>query len=258
MSVLQQGNVGLTETFEQYVNFMPDGSAEAVMKYRVPWNTLFSYVPTALQPHPTFSSLLYYDGEASKEEGDVGNLINHYRGIYASNPSAFEQVDGQISTTAEPLETAPIFYGPTRPANPTGFDDIAAPLNHYDINAVNLALQTNADPIFSGYPGGYSQGPKAYSYYLKKITGRDSYFRVGYTWRRHFCTTAVPDYTNFVGYIVIPPTTPFAPPTPPNPSQNYLFSGIGWRQQGGVVTVDEEYTLSGPGGWDIDLYSFPG
>lgn len=249
-------NPKFLETFEQTVNFMPDGSAEAVMKYRVPWANLFTYVPTGLQPHPTFPALLYYDGEASKEEGGMGNLLNRYRGIYAADPIAFTQVDGAISTTAEPLETAPLFYGPTRPINPTGFDDIDAPLNHYDINAVNLALQYNTDPIFTGYPSGYSQGTKAYSYYLKKITGRDSYFRVGFVWRRHIVQPTVPDYTNLVGYIVLPPNTPFPPPTPPA-GQNYLFSGIAWRQQGGVVTVDEEYQLSGPGGWDIDLYTYP-
>lgn len=246
MSVFQQGNVGLTETFEQNINFMPDGSAEAVMKYRVPWNTLFNYVPTALQPHPTFPALLYYDGEASKEEGNVGNLINRYRGIYASNALAFTQVDGAISTTSEPIETAPIFAGPP------GTSPDSAPVTRSDIALVGAALQNNTPPA---NVDSTLSGAKAITYYNKKLRGIDSFYRTGFTWRRHFCSNSVPNYTNLVGYIVIPPSYPYSPPSPPS-GQNYLFSGIGWRQQGGVVTVDEEYQLSGPGGWDIDLYTF--
>lgn len=247
----------LLRTFEDTGVIMPDGSAEFTLKQRVPWAQLFSYVPQPLAPHPDFPALLYYDGEVQHEEGGIGNLISRYRGIFASDPTKLEQVEGRISTTAEPIETAPLFYGPVRPINPVDFNDKDAPLNHYDINAVNLALANNTDPIFDGYPNGYSKGKQAVNYYLKRVTGRDSYFRVGYTWNRHFVSNIVPDYTNLVGYIVIPPQAPFAPPKPPDPSQNYLFSGIGWRQQGGVVTIDEEYTLSGPGGWDIDLYTFP-
>lgn len=240
-------NGQLLETFEQTVNFAPDGTAEAVMKYRVPWDNLFSYVPNALSPHPTFPALLYYDGEASKEEGKMGNLINRYRGIFVGDPSAFEQVDGQISTTAEPLETAPIFAGPP------GTDPDSAPVTRNDIALVGAALQNNTPPTSVDST---LSGPKAVTYYTKKLRGIDSFYRTGFVWRRHYAQTSVPDYTNLVGYIVTPPSTPYAPPDPPA-GQNYLFSGIGWRQQGGVVTIDEEYQLSGPGGWDIDLYTYP-
>lgn len=257
MSVIQQGNVALTETEEQSVNFMPDGSAEATMKWRVPWSQLFTYVPSTLQPHPVFPALLYYDGECSKESGDVGNLINRYRGIYQANPSVFEQVDGSISTTAEPIETAPIFAGVPE-ADPTGNNPSITPVPYADINTVNLALQNNNAPgPFIGTKKNGNGVLLSQVYYLKRIRGIDSFFRVGFTWRRNYVSNAVPDYTNLVGYIVTPPNTPYSPPSPP-PGQNYLFSGIGWRQQGGVVTINEEYQLSGPGGWDIDLYTYPG
>lgn len=239
-------NPQLLETWEQAVNFMPDGSAEAVMKYRVPWDQIFSYVPTALQPHPVFSALLYYDGNAVKEEGGMGNLTNHYRGIYASNPYGFTQYDGAISTTAEPIETAPIFAGPP------GTNPDTAPVTRNDIAIVGNALANNTPPTSVD---ALLSGPKAITYYNKKLRGIDSFYRTGFVWRRHFCAGEVPSYTNLVGFIVIPPTTPQAPPDPP-PGQNYLFTGIGWRQQGGVVTIDEEYQLSGPGGWDIDLYTY--
>jgi hypothetical protein len=49
--------------------------------------------------------------------------------------------------------------------------------------------------------------------------------------------------------------TPAAPaPTPPT-GQNYLCIGISWQRQAGVVTIMEDYQLSGPGGWDPDLYA---
>jgi hypothetical protein len=43
-------------------------------------------------------------------------------------------------------------------------------------------------------------------------------------------------------------------PTPPS-GQNYLCIGVSWNKTAGVVTIVEEYQLSGPGGWDQDLYS---
>ena len=247
MSVTIQ-NGRLLETEEQHGNLMPDGSAEFTMKYRVPWDQLFNYIPQPLEPHPTFPALLYYDGEVSKEKGKMGNIINRYRGIFASNPSAFEQVDGDISTTAEPIETCPLFAGPP------GTDPDHSPVTRNDIAIVGNALANNTTP---SSVDSLLSGAKAKTYYTKKLRGIDSFYRTGATWRRHFISGSVPDYTNLVGYIVIPPSIPFAPPSPPA-GQNYLFSGIAWRQQGGVVTVDEQYQLSGPGGWDIDLYTYPG
>lgn len=240
-------NGQLLESYEQQGTIMPDGSAEFTMKYRVPWDNLFSYLPSPLQPHPTFPALLYYDGEVSKEEGAMGNLINRYRGIFASDPISLEQVDGTIATTAEPIETSPVFTGPP------GTSPDQSPVTRNDISVVGNALANNSPPASVD---SLLSGPQAVLYYTKKLRGIDSFYRTGFTWRRHYCSTSIPDYTNLVGYIVIPPSSPFAPPSPPT-GQNYLFSGIGWRQQGGVVTIDEEYQLSGPGGWDTDLYTAP-
>jgi len=241
-------NAQLLRTWEDSGAILPDGSAEFVLKQRVPWNQLFLYVPSPLQPHPDFPALLYYDGEVQHEKGGMGNLISRYRGIFASDPTLLEQVDGSISTTSEPIETTPKFAGPP------GTDPDASPVTRSDIATVGNALANNSppssvDPLLSG--------PAAILYYTKKLRGIDSFYRTGFVWRRHYAASAVPTYTNLVGYIVIPPSTPYAPPTPPA-GQNYLFTGISWRQQGGVVTVDEEYQLSGPGGWDIDLYTYPG
>lgn len=246
----------LLETSDQLVHFMPDGSAEATMKYRVPWDNLFSYVPQALQPHPVFPALKYYDGEASKEDGKMGNLVNRYRGIWGGNPFAFMQVDGQISTTAEPLETAPVFAG--RP----GDDPDHTPVTRNDIAVVGNALANNITPPSS--VDAQLSGSAAKLYYTKKLRGIDSFFRVGFVMRRHYVSDSVPEYVSQVGYIVDPndffpagaPANAATPP-PQDPDQNYLFSGISYRIQGGLVTIDEEYQLSGPGGWDITLYTLP-
>lgn len=259
MSVNQPG-AAFTQTSEEHGTLLPDGSADFSIKWRVPYSQLFNYIPAPLQPHPTFPNLLYYDGEVEKEEGNVGNLILRYRGIFFSNPQAFEQVEGSISTTAEPIETAPIYAGPPG-ADPSGNNPAITPVPYADINTVGLALQNNTAPgAFIGTQV-LKSGPNAgqncsLNYYLKKVRGIDSFYRIGAIWKRHFSVNAVPTYTNLVGYIVTPLTSPYAPPTPPA-GQNYLFAGIAWRQQGGVVTVDEEYQLSGPGGWDVDLYTYP-
>jgi hypothetical protein len=259
MSAQIYGNTYL-ETNRQEITIAPDGSAEATMVYKVPWSTIPTYIPQNLNPHPTFPSLLYYDGSAEKEEGDLGTLTLRYKGIIVNDPTVFEQVDGVISTTAEPLETAPIFTGPW------GTDPDQAPVTRRDIQYVanSLASFTPVDTVVqnlgSNYVGNGSaqdkSGPQAALYFTKKLRGIDSFYRIGFTWRRHYAARTVPTYTNLVGYIVQPPASPFAPPSPPN-GQNYLFTGISWKQQGGVVLVDEEYQLSGPGGWDRDLYTLP-
>lgn len=227
--------------------FNPDGSAEFTTTYKVPWADIFSYVPAALAPHPDFSSLLYYDGRVQHEKGGFGILINHYRGIYTGDPTSFEQVETSIESSSQPIETAPVFTGPP------GTDPVDSPVTPTDISIVGLALQNNTDPedVYSTL-----SSAEAILYFQKKLKGIDSFFLPLHVWRRTFCADTPPDYTDLVGYIVTPPSSPYAPPTPPT-GQNYLFSGISWRQQGGVVTINEDYTLSGPGGWDTDLYTYP-
>ena len=36
--------------------------------------------------------------------------------------------------------------------------------------------------------------------------------------------------------------------------RDYLFNGITWRLQGGLLSVSEDYLLSGPSGWTPYLY----
>lgn len=248
-------NGNLLRTWQDEGTFNPDGSAEFTVTYKVPWADVFSFIPPALDPHPDFPSLKYYDGRVTHEKGALAVLVNHYRGIFGGDPIAFEQVEMNIESSAQPIELSPIFVGPP------GTDPDTAPVTTSDIALVSRALQDNVTPsdIYPGGPGINGEtlsGPTAKTYFQKKLKGIDSFYLPLHTWRRTFCQGDLPTYTDLVGYIVIPPSFPYAPPAAP-PGQNYLFSGISWRQQGGVVSVTEDYQLSGPGGWDVDLYTAP-
>lgn len=250
-------NGKLLRTWQDTGEIMPDGSAEFTLVQRVPWANIFQYVPQPLQPHPDFPALLYYGGSVQHEEGGMGNLVSRFRGIFSDNAAAFMQVDGQVSTTAEPLELAPVFNGNYISGS---YDPDTAPVTRSDIAIVQNFLAggsgidpTTIDPKLSG--------DVARKYFNKKLRGQDSYYRPGFVHRRHYINNEVPEYTELVGTIVDPNDLLLAgapdiavAPTPPS-GQNYLFSGLAYRIQGGVVTIDEEFILSGPGGWDIDLYT---
>lgn len=60
--------------------------------------------------------------------------------------------------------------------------------------------------------------------------------------------------TNFapadVGNVGVISSAPVAAPS----GRNWLYAGKTWSRDGGVYTVNEEWILSGPRGWDSDIY----
>lgn len=237
MSSIHIGSTGLTLQPGESVSQSADGTGRALRSYKCPWTRINDFLPTPLQPHPIFSSLLLYEFNIVREEGDIGRMDYVYYGVLAKDPLLLAQYDVTMATSSEPIETHPRYAYP--PEDP--------PVTATELAKIQQALDTNTDPV------GLTDA--AQNLYLKKRRGIDSYFRVGTNFRKNYITIAPPiDQYSLIGLIV--ELNDVNAPVPPT-GQNYIATGVSWRKQGGVIYVTEESLLSGLGGWDADLYTNP-
>lgn len=219
----------------------PDGSGEATLTFKTTTAgfTLAS-LPNPLSPHPVYTQLKLYEAQAKREPGNIMVVTCTYRGVIVGNKFTFSQQEFNVNTSAEPIETHPTFSNPV--ANP--------PVTPAELAKIQKFLDNNTVPVYTiATTGATAAGVKLYN---KKRRGIDSYLSVGGTYKLTYIQADVPSEYSSIGKIFIAP--PLAP-IPPG-SRNYLYTGLSWRKQGGVVTVNEEYTMSGFNGWDSDLYDF--
>lgn len=229
------GTGGLILQPDQSVSQAPDGSGEARLAYMCRWAQVALYIPTPLQPHPLFPSLLLFEFSTIREPGDLALFACIYRGVLAANPMDLAQYEGNRVVTSEPIETNPIFSYP--PSSP--------PVSPTELVAINLALDNNTAPT--------GLGTVATLLYNKKLRGIDSYYRVGTTFRKSYVSTDIPSSVSGVGLLIDGSPDDNAPTL--GAGQNWLYSGQSWRKSAGVVSVQEEYQASGLGAWDTDLYA---
>ena len=236
MPSIQIGNF-----FEQYqpdgddVKQGPDGSGEATLTYKTTTTgfTLAS-LPNPLSPHPAYSQLKLYEAQAKREPGNVMAVTCTYRGVIVGNKFTYSQQEFNVSTSAEPIETHPLF---SKAVTPT------------ELATIQKFLDNNTVPVYTNaVTNATDAGVKLYN---KKRRGIDSYLSIGGTYKLSYIQENIPTDYAPIGAIIIAPTLA---PIPPG-SRTYLYTGLSWRKQGGVVSVNEEYTMSGPAGWDEELYA---
>jgi len=188
-----------------------------------------------LFPAPNFPSLLCYESDVDREPGGILRITSIYKGVFATNPNQLAQHESQRTLTEAPIETHPKFALPRD--NP--------PVSSAKLAAIELALQNNTGP-------GKDWEPIVKMLFEKKRRGLDSYLKPGAIYKKTYVQREIPGSSdlNKVGKIV----TPGSPAPSPPSGWDYLMMGLSWTKQAGVVTVSEEYQLSGPGGWDPDLY----
>lgn len=218
----------------QSISQAPDGSGEGRLSYKTPWANISRFLPTPLQPHPIFPSLLLFEFTIEREPGDIGRYDCIYRGVLAADPMGLAQYEGTKASTSEPIETHPKFAFPTS----------APPVTPAELVAINLALDNNTTPT--------GLGTLATLLYNKKLRGTDSYYRIGTTFRKSYVSVLIPNNAKAVGLIATDMDSN-APSLPAG--SNYLYTGLSWRKSAGVVAVVEDYQGSGLGSWDTDLYS---
>ena len=237
MATIKIGNVtGAIYQSERPLHLNPDGSAQASLTYKCSDSASVAVVPAYLTPHPYLPELKCYESDLDQEPGGIIRITSIYKGVLASNPEELAQHEYNRTTTEAPIETHPLFAVPYS----------SPPVTPAQLAAIELALQ-NAQPPASSVTGA------ALTLYNKKRRGIESYLKPGGIYKKTYVSSDYPgsDLMNQVGKIATPPS-----PAPTAPSgQNYLCIGVTWVKQAGVVTISEEYQLSGPGGWDPDLYA---
>ena len=232
--VIQIGNVsGAIYQVEQPFHLNPDGSAQAVLTFKQSTSGSIT-IPAYLSAHPNNSALLCYETDVNYEPGGIAVVTSTYRGVYASDVSGLSQFEYNRTVTEAPIETHPKFsYPPDSP-----------PVTADDINAIEIALQNNTK-----LSDDHSDIAKLL--YSKKRVGIESYLRPGANFKKTYVSTSIPSASANVGTIQTPPSPCPAAPSP----QNFLYVGQSWTKVAGVVTIHEEYQLSGHGPWDTDLYN---
>ena len=237
MAAIKIGNVtGAVYQPERPIHVNPDGSAQASLTYKCTTESSAAVIPAYFTPHPFLPSLKCYESDLDQEPGGIIRITSIYKGVLADDPESLAQHDFGRTTAEAPIETHPLFAVP--------YDN--PPVTPTQLAAIELALQ-NAQPPPSTITGA------ALTLYNKKRRGIESYLKPGGIYKKTYVSADYPADALMatVGKIAVPGTPAPAPPT----GQNYLCIGISWTRQAGVVTIMEEYQLSGPGGWDPDLYA---
>ena len=236
MATIKIGNVtGAVYQAERPLHLNPDGSAQASITYKCTTESSFAVIPAYLTAHPFLPDLKAYESDLDQEYGGIIRITTIYKGVLAENPEELAQHDYGRTIAEAPIETHPKFAVPY--ANP--------PVTPTDLAKIELALQNAQDP-----PATLSVIAKLL--YDKKRRGIESFLKPGGVYKKTYVSNDYPGagLVNQVGKI----SEPGSPaPTAPD-GQNYLCIGVSWTKQAGVVTIMEDYQLSGPGGWDPDLY----
>jgi hypothetical protein len=236
MATIKIGNVtGAIYQSERPLHLNPDGSAQASLTYKCTTESSFAVIPAYLTAHPFLPDLKAYESDLDQEPGGIIRITTIYKGVLAENPEELAQHDYGRTTTEAPIETHPKFAVP--------YD--APPVTPTDLATIELALQNATAPPTT-------LSTIATLLYNKKRRGIESFLKPGGIYKKTYVSDSYPGASlmNQVGKIATP-----ASPAPTAPDgQNYLCIGISWSKQAGVVTIMEDYQLSGPGGWDPDLY----
>lgn len=235
---------------DQSLSMAPDGSGEAKLSYKCTWDKVAKYIPTPLQSHPDFPSLLLYEFTTVREPGNIGRFDCIYRGVIASNPMSLMQEEASMTTSSEPLESHPRYAG-YRDAN--GNLPASPPVTADEIAKIQQALDINSTTT-------PAVGARAQELYMKKRYGMDSYLRVGTTYKSNFCQSTAPTSSDYaeVGKKwtagAVKGTFKNAP-IPNSTTEGYLQTEFSWRKMGGAFFITVGLQMSGPSGWD-NIYEY--
>jgi len=237
MPVIQIGNLS--------ANYQPDGdnvhqdamgAGEATLTYKVTavgFN--LSQIPRPLSPHPVYGRLKLFEANAAREAGEWMAVTCTYRGVIISNPLIYMQEQFTVSTSSEPVETHPLFAFPLD--NP--------PVTPDELSMINRYIENNL--VYSGAVAGSTAN--GVLLFEKKRRGINSFLRIGGVYRQSYISAIIPQDYNGIGKIQKVPAAPALPV-----GMNWLWTAYNWRKAGGVVSIELEYTMSGRGGWDVELY----
>ena len=241
-----------SDGYEFRVSF--DSSVTATVTYKISSvGFAISSLPALNSPHPHDARLTLFESAASRESGQIMKVVLTYKGIDAENSQDYAQTEFNAGTTSDPIETHPKFSYPF--SNPGVIPQELCAIkkaleNNIDYGKNNKFINETGETVPATQPG-------RLLYILKKF-GIESYLNLGGTYRRSNVKSAIPtDYSN-VGYItsVIPLGNPPVA-APIIGYRNYLQTSLSWKKQASIVSISEEFMLSGASGWNEHVYTKP-
>jgi len=241
-----------SEGYEFRVSF--DSSVTATVTYKISSDGFsIDDLPKLNSSHPHDDRLTLFESSASRESGQIMKVVLTYKGIDSTLSENYAQSEFNAGTTSDPIETHPKFSYPF--SNP--------PVIPQELSAVKRALENNIDygknNKFINETGESvpATQPGRLLYILKKF-GIESYLNLSGTYRRSYVKTTIPtDYSN-VGYITIVPSLGTPPVSAPTIGyRNYLQTSLTWKKQASIVSITEEFMLSGASGWNEHVYTKP-
>jgi len=268
MAVIQKGKVSeLIRQSDETLKQFADGTLEATIKFKCAFDKRVSFLPKVLQEHPDFPSLKLYEFGGEREPGNIWRYDCIYKGFNAGvDLWALMQEDVTVTTSQEPVETFWKFSYPWE--NP--------PVNNIVLAQIKAAIEANVTDIttLAGWPKWDSEsgkpiwvaittGTPAWELWNLLRRGVTSYRMLSISARLSYCTAATKlppeEFVLRVGTARdgLTNTTALSKATTvPQPSKrNYLFAGLNWTKQGGVIRYVEEHSLSGPNKWNPYLYA---
>ena len=251
-----------------------DGSCTATVTTTIPASgfTIRS-LPQYGSPHPDFPTLLLWETKASREAGSLMKVISTYKGVANGNTRQQAVVEFALALTQDPILTHPKFCG--NPSADLGQSFPNPKINGGEIAAIDTVLKTNAAytknssfivqakfngdaPDIGAIGSTHKSTQVGRLYYMLKRQGIESYLSVGGSYKQSYVDTVIaPDIYNFLGKVI---------PASANPSigniqqclssqkRNLLYNSLSWRVQGNLVTISQDYQMSGIGGWNAFLY----
>lgn len=241
----------LLEDVPATIDFDEEGIAGAQLNYTVLWEFAPALV-SVLKEHPDYSWLIRKKARVTREEACLAKVSVDFEGI----PPTEEEEEGEGptptetdysldgSTSSDPIETNknfPTFAGTwDNPLNGAVF----VPANSEEpISATNYKFKEFA--VVEPQPAHPKTGVTTYET-----------FGVVYTETRTFAEANLVSIAlglNQLGKISTPPPSNYLPPV--EAPRNWLLNSAKITRIGVGMKVSRSWKLSGPNGWDPDIYA---
>lgn len=252
VSYIGQSLTSAIEDVSATVTIDENGIAEAQETYTIAWSSAVSFANRKYR-HPDYSWLVRKKAVVRRIEGGLATVTIDYEGV---SPDATGGSDGEpgriitysleVNTSAEPIETHPDFRTFAGQAKEGG-----------GVNETTGATW-DAKKRFTGFAI-EEDGATSTKYYANanlNKAGVTSYLVPGVTY-----TQSITNYDgrqssarlNLVGKISNPPSSDILPKVAAG--RDWLLIGANSRQVGDGINVEYKWRLSGPNGWDQELYS---
>ena len=227
--ILQEGTSVLTDN---------KGLSTGRAAWKIPADALDAAAITASRIFPiaTYAGYLNFEKSTVTFDGTFAVITTEFAGTtYSAEPTGDEGVSYEliIGTAEEPIETHPDFISkiggqPSSPKNGAIFLD----------PETGLITEDDAKGVFHAF-----NASSAKAGMISYLAGRNI------TFRKNWTQDSKPSSLGGVGGRDTPSAAPSV-----SGGYDWLYIGMSYVKRGDHYSVSREWKLSGPGGWDSDVY----